>query len=72
MYVATAQRGIRLCGYIEDIDSFDHAFFGFAKGEADNMAPQHRLAAVDRLPGRRECRLRPGSSAGNAWLGLPR
>jgi acyl transferase domain-containing protein len=32
-----------LCGYIEDIDSFDHAFFGFAKGEADNMAPQHRL-----------------------------
>ncbi|QIS04247.1 amino acid adenylation domain-containing protein [Nocardia brasiliensis] len=30
-------------GYLDDIDTFDHAFFGFAKGEANNMAPQHRL-----------------------------
>jgi amino acid adenylation domain-containing protein len=33
----------QLCGYIEDIDSFDHAFFGISKGEANTMAPQHRL-----------------------------
>lgn len=33
----------QLNGYIEDIDSFDHAFFGISKGEAQNMAPEHRL-----------------------------
>lgn len=33
----------QLGGYIEDIDAFDHAFFGISKGEADNMAPQHRM-----------------------------
>jgi acyl transferase domain-containing protein/aryl carrier-like protein len=30
-------------GYLDDIDSFDHAFFGISKGEAQNMAPEHRL-----------------------------
>lgn len=30
-------------GYLDDIDSFDHAFFGVSKGEAQNMAPEHRL-----------------------------
>ncbi|HEV2638607.1 MAG TPA: amino acid adenylation domain-containing protein [Actinocrinis sp.] len=33
----------QLLGYIEDIDSFDHAFFGVAKAEADTMAPHHRM-----------------------------
>ncbi|MFD9621946.1 condensation domain-containing protein [Streptomyces virginiae] len=33
----------QLNGYIEDIDSFDHAFFGISKGESQNMAPEHRL-----------------------------
>ncbi|MEU1548973.1 amino acid adenylation domain-containing protein [Nocardia sp. NPDC005745] len=33
----------QLCGYIEEIDLFDHAFFGYSKGEADNMSPHHRL-----------------------------
>nr|APD71530.1 non-ribosomal peptide synthetase 1 [Streptomyces sp.] len=33
----------QLCGFLDDIDSFDHAFFGISKGEAQNMAPEHRL-----------------------------
>ena len=33
----------QLSGFIEDIDSFDHAFFDIARGEARNMAPEHRL-----------------------------
>lgn len=33
----------QLCGYIEDIDTFDHEFFDIAKGEAKSMSPQHRL-----------------------------
>ncbi|MEU7229015.1 amino acid adenylation domain-containing protein [Streptomyces chrestomyceticus] len=33
----------QLNGYIEDIDSFDHAFFGISHGEAQVMAPEHRL-----------------------------
>jgi amino acid adenylation domain-containing protein len=33
----------QLSGFIEDIDSFDCAFFGIAPGEARNMAPEHRL-----------------------------
>lgn len=33
----------QLCGYLDDIDTFDHAFFGISKGEAQTMAPEHRL-----------------------------
>ena len=33
----------QVSGYIEDIDSFDPAFFGLSRSEAQNMAPQHRL-----------------------------
>ncbi|MET8327364.1 condensation domain-containing protein [Streptomyces sp. NPDC005181] len=39
----SADAEYQLNGYIEDIDSFDHAFFGISKGEAQNMAPEHRL-----------------------------
>ncbi|MFE1872681.1 amino acid adenylation domain-containing protein [Streptomyces sp. NPDC059496] len=38
-----ADEGFQLDGYIEDIDSFDHAFFGISRGEAQLMAPEHRL-----------------------------
>ncbi|WP_344446877.1 polyketide synthase, partial [Kitasatospora nipponensis] len=33
----------QLSGYLDDIDTFDHAFFGLSKGEAQCMAPEHRL-----------------------------
>jgi amino acid adenylation domain-containing protein len=33
----------QLSGFLDDIDTFDHAFFGISKGEAQNMAPEHRL-----------------------------
>ncbi|WP_437733201.1 amino acid adenylation domain-containing protein [Sorangium sp. So ce1335] len=33
----------QLCAYIDDIDTFDHAFFNISKGEAKTMAPQHRM-----------------------------
>ncbi|GAB2814870.1 hypothetical protein GCM10027073_53420 [Streptomyces chlorus] len=33
----------QLCGFLDDIDTFDHAFFGISRGEAHNMAPEHRL-----------------------------
>jgi amino acid adenylation domain-containing protein len=33
----------QLSGFLDDIDSFDHAFFGISKGEAQYMAPEHRL-----------------------------
>ncbi len=33
----------QLCGFLDDIDTFDHAFFGISRGEAQNMAPEHRL-----------------------------
>ncbi|GAA2425120.1 amino acid adenylation domain-containing protein [Streptomyces glaucus] len=38
-----ADEQYQLCGFLDDIDSFDHAFFGISKGEAQNMAPEHRL-----------------------------
>ena len=33
----------QLSGFIEDITSFDYAFFGISPGEAQNMAPEHRI-----------------------------
>jgi amino acid adenylation domain-containing protein len=33
----------QLCGYLDDIDTFDYTFFNFSKGEAKTMAPQHRM-----------------------------
>ncbi len=33
----------RVSGWVEDVDHFDHAFFGVSKGEADSMAPEQRL-----------------------------
>lgn len=33
----------QLSGFLDDIDTFEHAFFGISKGEARNMAPEHRL-----------------------------
>lgn len=33
----------QLSGFLDDIDTFDHAFFGISKGEAQTMAPEHRL-----------------------------
>lgn len=33
----------QLNGYIDDIDTFDHTFFGISRGEAQTMAPHHRL-----------------------------
>lgn len=30
-------------GYLEDIDSFDHAFFGIPRGQANLIAPEQRL-----------------------------
>jgi len=33
----------QISGFIEDIVSFDYAFFGMSRGEAQNMAPEHRL-----------------------------
>jgi amino acid adenylation domain-containing protein len=33
----------QVCGYIEEIDTFDYAFFGISKREAQNMAPEQRL-----------------------------
>lgn len=33
----------QLSGYLEDIDNFDHAFFGISLREAQYMAPEHRL-----------------------------
>ncbi|MFH8476842.1 amino acid adenylation domain-containing protein [Streptomyces sp. NPDC018000] len=38
-----ADTDFQLNGYIEDIDFFDHAFFGISRGEAQLMAPEHRL-----------------------------
>jgi amino acid adenylation domain-containing protein len=38
-----ADADFQVNGYIEDIDSFDHAFFGVSRGEARLMAPEHRL-----------------------------
>ncbi|MGW2089826.1 amino acid adenylation domain-containing protein [Streptomyces sp. NPDC001880] len=38
-----ADTDFQLNGYVEDIDSFDHAFFGITRGEAQLMAPEHRL-----------------------------
>ena len=33
----------QLSGYIDDIDTFDHSFFNISRGEANTMAPQHRM-----------------------------
>jgi amino acid adenylation domain-containing protein len=33
----------QLCGFLDDIDTFDHAFFGISMREAQYMAPEHRL-----------------------------
>jgi acyl transferase domain-containing protein len=31
-------------GYLDEIDRFDHAFFGLSRREAELLDPQHRLA----------------------------
>ncbi|HEY3611726.1 MAG TPA: beta-ketoacyl synthase N-terminal-like domain-containing protein, partial [Pseudonocardiaceae bacterium] len=33
----------QVSGYLEEIDTFDHAFFDISRGEANNMAPEQRL-----------------------------
>ena len=33
----------RVCGYLEDIDKFDHAFFNISLGEAQTMDPHQRV-----------------------------
>lgn len=33
----------QIAGYLEDIDSFDYPFFGISRGEANLIAPEHRL-----------------------------
>lgn len=38
-----AEEDYRVSGFMDDIDTFDHAFFGISKGEAQHMAPEHRL-----------------------------
>ena len=38
-------------GYLEDIDKFDHDFFGISKGEAVQMDPHQRLVMEPMGPG---------------------
>ncbi|HWO65164.1 MAG TPA: beta-ketoacyl synthase N-terminal-like domain-containing protein, partial [Umezawaea sp.] len=33
-------------GYLDEVDRFDHAFFGLSRREAELLEPQHRLAHV--------------------------
>lgn len=33
----------QLCGFLDDIDTFDYAFFKLSKGEANRISPQHRM-----------------------------
>jgi amino acid adenylation domain-containing protein len=33
----------QICAYLDEIDTFDHTFFGISRREAQNMAPEQRL-----------------------------
>ncbi|MFE0041899.1 amino acid adenylation domain-containing protein [Streptomyces albireticuli] len=59
-----ADEEFQLNGYIEDVDSFDHAFFGISRGEARLMAPEHRLLLQTAYQAVENAAQRPGSLNG--------
>lgn len=36
-------RPFRKCGFLDDVDKFDHAFFGISMAEARTMCPEQRM-----------------------------
>src|SRR6266568_2673725 len=55
----------RIGGYLEDIDLFDHRFFGLSKREADFMDPQQRLLMQLSICAIEDAALRPSALAGS-------
>lgn len=51
--------------YIDDVRSFDHAFFGISKAEAEAMDPQHRIALQEVWHALEDARIDPQTLAGS-------